>query len=37
LFFFIRPATPPVRVETTFSRRATTPVKSISGSDTLIP
>ena len=37
LFFFIRPATPPVSVLTTFSRRAMTPSQSTSGSDTLSP
>ncbi len=36
-FFLNRPATPPVRVLITFSRRALTPAKSTSGSETLIP
>ena len=37
LFFLNRPETPPVRVLTTFWRRALTPAKSTSGSATLIP
>ena len=36
-FFLNSPATPPVRVLITFSRRAMTPLQSTSGSPTLIP
>ncbi len=36
-FFFSRPATPPVSVEMTFSRRSDTAAKSISGAPTLMP
>ena len=36
-FFLNSPATPPVSVLITFRRRAVTPAKSTTGSDTLIP